>query len=81
MFNALVVQNPRQCDWETGMITGKKELLTKPDCNNNYIIYKYIYIYIMMKPHFKAFDCAINPVHRTECIYIPLMFHTCTVVS
>ena len=46
MFNALVVQNPRQCDWETGMITGKKELLTKSDCNNNYIIYIYLYIYI-----------------------------------
>ena len=22
--NALVVQNPRQCDWETGMIADKK---------------------------------------------------------
>ena len=35
----------------------------------------------MMKPHFKAFDCAINPIQHTECIYIPLMFCTCTVVS
>ena len=35
----------------------------------------------MVEPHIKAICSAINPIQCTECIYIPLMFHTCTVVS
>ena len=33
----------------------------------------------MMKPHFKAFSSAVYSIQCTECMYIPLMFHTCTV--
>ena len=32
-----------------------------------------------MKPHFKAFCSAVYSIQCTECMYIPLMFHTCTV--
>ena len=35
----------------------------------------------MMKPSFKASNSAIKPIQCNECIYIPLMFDTCTVVS
>ena len=33
----------------------------------------------MMKPHFKGFSSAVYLIQCTECMYIPLMFHTCTV--
>ena len=35
----------------------------------------------MMKPHFKASHWDINVIHCTQCMYNPLMFDTCTVVS
>ena len=35
----------------------------------------------MMKPHIKVLSSAVYPIQCTQCMYIPLIFHTCIVVS